>query len=42
VLGLPLSVEVSDAKGFLERFNWANVKPHKFTDADFTPDGFDL
>jgi hypothetical protein len=42
VLGLPLSVEVDDAKGFLERFNWAKVKPHAFTDADFTPDGFDL
>jgi len=42
VLGLPMSLEVSDTKGFLERFNWSKVKPHKFTDADFTPDGFDL
>jgi hypothetical protein len=34
-LGLPLVIEVSDRAGFLERFEWRNVRPHQNPDPRF-------
>lgn len=42
VLRLPLSMEIEDAKGPLEKFHWQKVKPRAFTDADFQPDAMNL
>ncbi|MBS2026835.1 MAG: DUF1571 domain-containing protein [Deltaproteobacteria bacterium] len=42
VLRLPVAMEIEDAKGPLETFHWRNVKPHAWTDADFTPDALGI
>jgi len=42
VLRLPVAMEIEDAKGPLESFHWKNVKPHAWTDADFTPDALGI
>ena len=40
--GLPVFAEDHDAKGFMERLSWKNVRSRKFTDADFMPEAMGL
>ena len=42
VLRLPVAMEIEDSKGLLEKLRWTKVKPHAWTDADFTPDALGL